>query len=487
MTEFIERYEGNLFIQQDPADVYAFLTCTGVGNITIPKGTRTLKYKQDLRRSGRIKAAGAITSAADFTTASITRPLESVNNYLHEIVCPFNARINWACRGTRPLLTNYELGALLYDAAFTTGTIETPLAGEGDNDRINTTGDLSATLFTYVYPLDGETLTLTSTTDIYALAVVPSECASKCGHKVGLGEIVWAGLEYTAYTIGYILVNKNYGAGGSWVNPGWWPFSVGGDISSIVIVDGQNGYRVICARGSAGAGPAEISYSDDEGVTGTDVVVGAVNGQTIQMLRKDWRGRVWAAASAGDIYVSSNNGVTWTETGSSATAQDLYDIVFFDENKGYAVGDNNAFVYTTNGGTTWTAGTGPSAGDNLLSMDVNYAGHIYAANDDAELWRSTDEGDTWELMLNLAGSIDQVRFDEDFRYFGYLVNDDATPIGTLYRSEDAGNTWVQVGVPATDYDNAGLNCVAICDPNMLYVGGAPHGGVSFAAKFERAS
>jgi photosystem II stability/assembly factor-like uncharacterized protein len=485
MTEFIEKYEGNLFIQQDPADPYEFLTCTGVGNVTIPKGTRTLKYKQDLRRSGKLVAAGTIQGVADFITASITRPLESVNNYLHEISCPFNARINWACRGTRTVFTNYELGALLYDSAFTTGTIEPPLAGDGDNDRINTTGDLSASRFTYVYPLAGKRMTMVSVTDVYALAVVPSECASKCGDKIGLGQIVWAGFEETAYTVGYIQVSYDYGA--TWAAPaGWWPFALAGDISSIVIVDVATGYRVICARGSAAAGPAEISFSDDEGATGTDVVVGAVNGQTIQMLKKDLRGRIWAAATAGDIYMSATNGASWSANlGGTATAQDLYDIVFYDDNTGYAVGNANAFIVTVDGGATWTAGVGPSAGDNLISLDVNYAGHVYVTNDDAELWRSTDQGATWELMLNLVGTMNQVRFDDDFRYFGYLIADSAAPVGTLYRSEDAGNTWAQIGVPATDYLNAGLNCVAVCDANMAYIGGAPQAGTSFVAKFTR--
>jgi len=486
MTEFIERYEANLFIQTDPADEFVFLTCTGVGNVTIPKGARTLKYKQDLRRSGRLVAAGAIQGVADFVTASITRPLESVNNYLHEISCPFNARINWACRGTRTVFQNYELGALLYDAAFTTGTIETPLAGEGENERINTTGELSATRFTYVYPLEGAPVTMQTSSEVFALAVVPSECASKCGDRVGLGQIVWAGLEGNTYLIGYLMVTHDYGA--TWtIPPGWSPFTMAGDISSIVIVDTQNGYRVIVSRGDAvGGEPAEISYSDDEGATGHDVDVGAINGQTIQMLKKDLRGRVWAAASGGYIYVSVNNGVTWTASESGVeTVQDLYDIAFYTENVGYAVGNSNAFLYTTDG-ATWSAGVGPTPGVNLISCDVNYAGHLFVTTEDAELYRSTDEGDTWELMLDLAAdSITQIRFDEDFRFFGYLTYNSAAPIGTVYRSEDAGNTWAAIGVPASDYNNLGLNCVAICDANMLYAGGAPMGGLSFVAKFTR--
>lgn len=322
MTEFIERYEANLFLQTDPADEFEFVTCTGVGNVTIPKGARTIKYKQDLRRSGRLVAAGAIQGVADFVTASITRPLESVNNYLHEISCPFNARINWACRGTRTVFSNYELGALLYDSAFTTGAIETPLAGEGDNDRVNTTGELSASRFTYVYPLEGAPLTLTSSSEVFSIAVVPSECASKCGDKIGLGQDVWIGLEGNTYLVGYIMHSTDYGA--TWTPPTWSPFTTAGDVSSIVIVDNQNGYRIIVSRGdSIGGVHAEISYSDDEGDTGTDVDVGTVDGQTIQMLRKDPRGRVWAAASGGYIYVSQNNGVTWTAS-SSGTASSRF-------------------------------------------------------------------------------------------------------------------------------------------------------------------
>jgi photosystem II stability/assembly factor-like uncharacterized protein len=220
-------------------------------------------------------------------------------------------------------------------------------------------------------------------------------------------------------------------------------------------------------------------------LTGTDVVVGAVNGQTIQMLKKDQRGRIWAAATAGDIYVSLDNGVTWTETGSSATAQTLYDIVFYDDYVGYAVGNSNAFVYTTNGGTTWQAGTGPAVATNLVSCDVNYAGHLFVTDANADLWRSTDGGDTWERILNLTGSMPQIRFDPDFRFFGYLASNSAAPVGTVYRSEDAGNTWAAIGVPATDYANTGIHCVCPCDPNYILAGGIATGPFSMVAKFDR--
>ena len=486
MTDFINRQEGNLFIQLDPSLEYLFITCTGVGDITIPKGARTIKYEQDIPNSGQLVAAGAIQGVPDFVNLSITRPLSTVNNYLHEIDCPFNARVNWTCGGERDVLTNYELGALIFDSAFTTGTVANPLTGgETENDRINTTGDVSGTRWTYIYPLAAARQTLTSTTEVYALAVVPSQCSSRCGSRIGLGQLVWAGLESSAYTVGYLLFTDDYGA--TWQAPTNQPFSVAGDVSDIEIIKMQNGYRIVCSRGTPeGGNPAEISYSDDEGDLFHDVNVGATNGQTIQALCRDRRGRLWAAASGGYVYRSTNLGVTWTtQEAGVETVQNLNDIVFFDQNVGYAVGNANAFIYTADG-ATWNLRVGPAVAVNLLSVAVNYAGHVFVSTADARLFRSIDGGLTWVTIIDLAvGSINQVRFDDSFRYFGYLAHDDATPVGTVYRSEDAGNTWATVGTPATDYLNAGINCVAICDPNMLYAGGPAQGGTSFIAVFNR--
>jgi hypothetical protein len=487
MSDIVELYEGNLWIQPDIAAPYDFLTCSGVGDVTVPRGARTIIYDQDLKHSGKLKPSGAITGTADFITTTLTRPLETVNNYLLELQCPFNARLNWVCRGSRTNPYNYELGYFLYDADFTSGTIAAPLSGSEatPNARIQTNGSLSAIAGTFVYPLAGAPLTPTSTTDVYSLAAVPSECSSKCGKKIGLGQIVWAGLESGTYSIGYLMVTHDYGA--TWlppVAPG--PFTVAGDVSDMEIVEIASGYRLICSCGTGTAGHAEVSYTDDEGDTFTNVYVGTVDTQTIQALCSDAAGNLWAAASEGWIYKSANQGATWTAslTGAPMTP-DLQDIVFFNEYVGYAVGDTGSFWYTTNGGATWALLAGPAGATGLLSVDVNYAGFVFVTAA-YQLFRSQDGGATWELMLDLGvGSIDQVRFDPDFRYFGYLVSTNSSPIGVVYRSEDGGNTWAQIGTPATDYPNAGIDCMAICDANMLYVGGAPQSGLSFVAKFER--
>ena len=73
-----------------------------------------------------------------------------------------------------------------------------------------------------------------------------------------------------------------------------------------------------------------------------------------------------------------------------------------DRETGYAVGNNNAFIYTTNG-TDWYARTGPAAGVNLLSVAINTAGDVFVGGADGNLYRSEDGGVTWIDTAGAAG------------------------------------------------------------------------------------
>ena len=105
---------------------------------------------------------------------------------------------------------------------------------------------------------------------------------------------------------------------------------------------------------------------------------------------------------------------------------------------------------------------------------------------DARIFRSVDGGGTWAVVLNLTvGSIDRVRFDPEWLYVGYAIYNTATPLGHLYRTEDGGVTWTEWASPSAG--NAGYNDVAVCDPNLIYVGGNAFGGLSYVAKWDRSA
>ncbi len=236
--------------------------------------------------------------------------------------------------------------------------------------------------------------------------------------------------------------------------------------------------------GPDAAQDGEISYSEDDGDTWTDVTVGTVNLQGINMITRDPRGRVWVCADAGYVYRSSALVTTWTtQEAAVETIEDLHDIVFYSERIGYVVGDANAMLRTTDG-ETFGLITGPIPGTDLRSVAVNYLGYVYVLAANGALYRSIDQGDTWATII-AAGVFGtdgrRIRFDRRLRYFGGLVINGAGPLGTTHRSEDGGASWKGWGVPV----NAGLNGIFVADPNMLYVCGEPQGGTTYIAVLNR--
>lgn len=483
MTEEIHPGEGNVFLQTSPSTAYAFLTCTDVSDISQPQGGATTTYKPDVNHSGKFKVSGSIEGSPGAVTFTLTRPLSTVVNYLLEQKCPPNIRINWVCRGQRNSITNYQLGVVLYNAKITSKSIVRPVAATPDNNtqRVNTGAEMSADGFTMVYQLSGSRQTLTSTTHAYTIAFRPEECTSKCGTRVDFADEGWLGLESDSYTVGYAL--KTVNGGSTWAAPTDLTdiFGDAGDVSDILFIETYSGYRVILSRGSAvGGAPAEIAYSDDGGVSWTNVNVGSTNGQTIQAMCADEAGYLWAAVSGGYIYRSTNSGQTWTAMESGVeTAQTLYDIVMVSDVEGYAVGGSNAFLRTADG-TTWDLVTGPSTGNKLTTVAVNYAGDIYVGAEDGAIYASVDEGDTWSTILDIGtGHVERIRFDPESEYIGYLVYNSAAALGALYRTEDGGVTWTAITTPV----NSGLNDLAVLDANTVFVCGNAHGGTTFVAKF----
>jgi photosystem II stability/assembly factor-like uncharacterized protein len=215
--------------------------------------------------------------------------------------------------------------------------------------------------------------------------------------------------------------------------------------------------------------------------------VGAIVGQTINDLC-DYGGYAWAACSGGYIYLSQDTGDSWTVASSAATTEDLNGIVMYSSAVGYAVGDNNAFLYTLNG-EDWYTRTGPAVGVNLLSVAVNDDGVIFVGAADGAIYRSEDYGQNWLDQDEAAGywrdfgvgSIDWIGFDPDARYFGWLIYNDGDGLGHIYRSINGGATWTAPSGQTGTW-NSGLNDGFICGTNMAYFVGEVHSGTTLVAQ-----
>ncbi len=482
--DFITSAEGNFFQQTERANPFGWLTCTGVGDIDIPLGDRTPQYCQDPLSSGKFKIVDYIRGEPGAGTYSLTKPLSKVANWLLELECDFVGRINWVCRGVRQDPRNYEVAVLMLDSGAIRKGIPAPVAMAGaDEARVNTNMDVNFSLPMVLYHLAWAQQEVTNTADAWAVYFMPQRCEDRCGPARGLCEVGIIGLDGPGAYIYEAEIKKTLNGGADWDAAPTDPYTWGGRTEAVYILETVSGRRFIVWRGEPVIPqPAECSYSDDDGVTWTNVTIGAIAQQAVNDVTV--AGAMFLiACTDGYIYSSEDQAETWSiQEGGVETAESVRAITTYG-NAGYAVCNGNIFLFTSNvqaASPDWASRTGPAVGFDLLSIDVNDKGHIFVGTSDARLFRSEDEGLTWALVIDFgAGTIDDVMFEEKGNYVGALIWNNATPVGAVYRSEDGGATWPQIANMPT---NVGLNALHMCDQNTISVVGNAVGGSTFIAR-----
>lgn len=144
----------------------------------------------------------------------------------------------------------------------------------------------------------------------------------------------------------------------------------------------------------------------------------------------------WAVGDLGLVVKTTDGGNTWTPQ-TSGTSKYLNNTFFTSSSIGFIVGDSNIVLKTTNGGTTWTAASSPS---NLYFNDVLFtsANNGWIVGSDGGVFKTTDGGFTW-TTINI-GSTDflvGIRFRNATEGWIYGWN------GTLYYTNNGGSTWVK--------------------------------------------
>lgn len=177
----------------------------------------------------------------------------------------------------------------------------------------------------------------------------------------------------------------------------------------------------------------------------------------------------WGAGSQENIIFTNNGGQTWTTLRGGTGSQfsdPLWSVDFADPVHGVAVG-NGAVISSSDGGQTWVrpANDFHSVSNRLFALDAQ---HVWSANAGAEILYSINGGELWaRSTLYTATATSQVT-DVVFRdaQNGWATVNDGPP-GFIYRTTNGGQTWQNVGAPAT----AALSAIAVVDSQTLVAAG----------------
>lgn len=131
----------------------------------------------------------------------------------------------------------------------------------------------------------------------------------------------------------------------------------------------------------------------------------------------------------------------------------LLDVVFINEQQGFAVGGYNLLLMTEDGGDSWQA-----VGDRLPNEEELHnntiiqtqTGDLFIAGERGSIYRSRDQGETWErLPLDYDGSVFGLFSTSAGQLFAVGLR------GNLFVSDDQGDSWRNVDTGTEQTLNAG--------------------------------
>ena len=337
-------------------------------------------------------------------------------------------------------------------------------------------------------PLEISSLTWNDAENTMPLTDVTSlqqafEAACLAGYQ-GPDQHIYIATNAAASVTANVIYSRN--GGGAWAVTSADPFAADEHISQIQsLILNETQFRVLTARLSTDAGnAAEVAYADvsfgaEATTVWTAVDVGVTNGDVIITLEWIFPGRIYAAAGApaseGEIWISANNGETWTEVFTGTTPINAIAKGFGEDCQDvYAVGDTNLILRESNQSGTFSTLVGPAGGGAFSAVAIANDGLLFAGNAQS-LYVSNNaalNAGGWSALKDFGAShvVKDIFMPEGDSNHIYVTVDDTTPgTGEFWHSNDGGNSWNQL----TEVANVGYNATINSneDPNWFIVVG----------------
>lgn len=174
----------------------------------------------------------------------------------------------------------------------------------------------------------------------------------------------------------------------------------------------------------------DVYRSSDDGITWTRCWLNRTDPISLAV---DRSGILIAGLRYNGIVRSTDDGQTWTQT--TITGRSIYSLITTPENKTYAATENGGIFVTSDGGETWSNRNVGLSCTSVSSVASGRNSELYAATFANGVFRSTNNGSTWlqtplsnDDFFCVAVDTDGHAFAGGFNYF--------------YRSTDHGNGWI---------------------------------------------
>ncbi|MCB1589875.1 MAG: hypothetical protein KDI56_13300 [Xanthomonadales bacterium] len=202
------------------------------------------------------------------------------------------------------------------------------------------------------------------------------------------------------------------------------------------------------------------------------IVVGERGHILVSESRSDWRqvpsptqslltavdavgNQVWAVGHDQMILHSADGGLTWEmQHHDIASDGPLLDVLFLDDQRGFAIGAYGQFLSTSDGGSTWQ-----------IELISDRSKEPVADESESDGADESEEEDSWLVSTDMGEEFGDPHLNAMVRTeSGLMILAEA---GSAYRSTDDGGSWLKLSLP---YEGSMFGAVALDDGAILAFG-----------------
>ena len=480
--------DGAAWIQTGgPNTIPYYMGCVDTDSIEEPGGLIDTLYRCFSADGTGWRVVGASITPPDPVTTTLTTYIGEVASYLEGLNCPVTLFFHSRDSGRPDIFTNYKRSFLLANAYVGDKSVSNVVMKEETSQGEQA---FSISAFPPVHRVFNLVVARQSISSTIALNNIKFCNSVRCATDSGAataectsGFATGDAPVGSASTSTDVLYTSDSGT--TWTATSTDPFAAAEDINGLDCFPiTATTTRVVVARGETDAGnPAEIGYSDDLGVTWTNVNVGSTNGQYTPGPRALFaldQYNVWMVVTGGYIYYSSDGAATWaTQSAGTVTTNALHTVHAASNRVVWAAGASDTILRSLDGGDTWSAVTASGSGSTINSIFAFDAQRAWVATANGRLYYTLDGGTTWtrrRFSGDTAGTVNSVKFINTL--VGFMAHDTAAPLGRVFRTIDGGYTWELFTTPT----NGGINSITICNNNLAWVAGEINSSTGFIAK-----